>query len=39
VWLPHNALLADESWLDDVVTAINKVRDGLEELKTRTVQA
>ena len=32
VWLPHNALLADESWLDDVVTAITKVRGAVEEL-------
>jgi dTDP-4-amino-4,6-dideoxygalactose transaminase len=32
VWLPHNALLADESWLDDVGTAITKVRDSVEEL-------
>jgi dTDP-4-amino-4,6-dideoxygalactose transaminase len=32
VWLPHNALLADESWLDDVVTALTKVRDAVEEL-------
>ena len=32
VWLPHNALLADESWLADVVTAITKVRDSVEEL-------
>lgn len=32
VWLPHNALLADENWLDDVVTAITKVRDAVEEL-------
>lgn len=32
VWLPHNALLADENWLDDVVTAITKVREAAEEL-------
>ena len=32
VWLPHNALLADETWLDEVVTAITKVRDAVEEL-------
>jgi dTDP-4-amino-4,6-dideoxygalactose transaminase len=32
LWLPHNVLLADEQWIDDVVAAIRKVRDGAEEL-------
>jgi len=32
IWLPHNALLADEQWIDDVITAINKVRNSVEDL-------
>jgi dTDP-4-amino-4,6-dideoxygalactose transaminase len=32
VWLPHNALLADESWIGGVVNAIRKVRDGAAAL-------
>ncbi len=27
IWLPHNALLADEKWIDDIVSAIQKVQD------------
>ena len=34
IWLPHNALLAEEEWLDKVVTAIAKVRDSLFELSS-----
>jgi len=32
IWLPHNALLADETWIDDVVTAIEKVQNSASEL-------
>ena len=32
IWLPHNALLAEEEWLDKVVTAILKVRDSVGEV-------
>ncbi len=35
IWLPHNALLASEEWLDDVVVAIEKVRNASEELATK----
>jgi dTDP-4-amino-4,6-dideoxygalactose transaminase len=28
VWLPHNALLADEKWIDGVLAAVRKIRDG-----------
>ena len=34
IWLPHNALLASEDWLDEVVTALNKVRNSVGELAT-----
>jgi dTDP-4-amino-4,6-dideoxygalactose transaminase len=32
LWLPHNALLADESWIDEVLTAMRKVRDNAKQL-------
>ncbi len=32
VWLPHNALLADSSWIEGALTAVRKVRDGVHEL-------
>lgn len=32
VWLPHNALLADEQWIDDVLAAMAKVRESADEL-------
>ncbi|HCX29599.1 MAG TPA: DegT/DnrJ/EryC1/StrS family aminotransferase [Blastocatellia bacterium] len=32
VWLPHNALLADEEWIDDALAAMRKVRQGAGEL-------
>jgi len=32
VWLPHNALLADEQWIDDALAAISKVRERADEL-------
>jgi dTDP-4-amino-4,6-dideoxygalactose transaminase len=32
IWLPHNALLADEQWIDDVLGAFRKVRDSTHEL-------
>jgi dTDP-4-amino-4,6-dideoxygalactose transaminase len=32
VWLPHNALLADEEWIDDALAAIRKVRERANEL-------
>jgi dTDP-4-amino-4,6-dideoxygalactose transaminase len=32
IWLPHNALLASEDWLDGVVAALNKVRNSVGEL-------
>ena len=32
VWLPHNALLADERWIDDVLAAFRKVRELADEL-------
>ena len=34
IWLPHNALLADQTWLDEVVAAIEKVTNGVDELAT-----
>ena len=34
IWLPHNALLAEQTWLDEVVAAIEKVKNGVEELAT-----
>lgn len=32
VWLPHNALLAEEDWIDEVIMAIGKVRSASDEL-------
>jgi dTDP-4-amino-4,6-dideoxygalactose transaminase len=32
IWLPHNALLADEGWIDEVITAIEKVQNSTSEL-------
>ncbi|MCA1603717.1 MAG: DegT/DnrJ/EryC1/StrS family aminotransferase, partial [Acidobacteria bacterium] len=32
VWLPHNALLADEQWIDDALVAVRKVRERADEL-------
>lgn len=32
VWLPHNALLADEEWIDAALAAIRKVRQCAREL-------
>ncbi len=32
VWLPHNALLADEEWIDSALTAVRKVKNGAREL-------
>lgn len=32
VWLPHNALLADEQWIDDALAAVRKVRERADEL-------
>jgi dTDP-4-amino-4,6-dideoxygalactose transaminase len=32
IWLPHNALLADEEWIDGALAAIRKVRHGAREL-------
>lgn len=32
VWLPHNALLADEQWIDDALAAVRKVRENAEQL-------
>jgi len=32
VWLPHNALLAEESWIDDVVAAMEKVKHSQGQL-------
>ena len=32
IWLPHNALLADKQWIDDALTAVQKVKDGAAEL-------
>ena len=34
IWLPHNALLASEEWLNKVVLAISKVRNAVGELAT-----
>ena len=36
IWLPHNALLADQTWLDEVVAAIEKVKNSVDELATIT---
>jgi dTDP-4-amino-4,6-dideoxygalactose transaminase len=32
IWLPHNALLADEEWIDDALAAFRKVREMSDEL-------
>jgi dTDP-4-amino-4,6-dideoxygalactose transaminase len=32
VWLPHNALLAEEEWIDGALAAMSKVRQGAREL-------
>ena len=32
IWLPHNALLADQDWIDEVISAIEKVRNSADEL-------
>ena len=32
VWLPHNALLADQGWVDGVLAAVRKVRDSARAL-------
>lgn len=32
VWLPHNALLADEQWIDHAIAAFRKVRERADEL-------
>jgi dTDP-4-amino-4,6-dideoxygalactose transaminase len=32
VWLPQNALLADEQWIDDALAAVRKVRESAREL-------
>ena len=32
IWLPHNALLADEQWIDDALAAMRKVREMADEL-------
>ena len=32
VWLPQNALLADEQWIDDALAAVRKVRESAGEL-------
>jgi len=32
VWLPHNALLADEQWIDEALAAIRKVSERADEL-------
>ena len=32
IWLPHNALLADEDWIDEVVMAIERVQNSASEL-------
>jgi dTDP-4-amino-4,6-dideoxygalactose transaminase len=34
VWLPHNALLADQQWIDDALSAVQKVREGALELSS-----
>jgi dTDP-4-amino-4,6-dideoxygalactose transaminase len=35
IWLPHNALLAEQEWIDEVVGAIEKVRNGANELEPK----
>jgi dTDP-4-amino-4,6-dideoxygalactose transaminase len=35
VWLPHNALLADEVWIDQVLQAIRKVRGAIGDLAAK----
>lgn len=36
VWLPHNALLADEQWIDDALAAMRKVQERADELLPET---
>ena len=36
VWLPHNALLADREWIEDVLTAVRKVKESAHELLDET---
>jgi dTDP-4-amino-4,6-dideoxygalactose transaminase len=36
VWLPHNALLADEQWIDDALAAVSKVRENAGQLLPET---
>lgn len=36
VWLPHNALLADEQWIDDALAAFRKVREMSADLLLET---
>ena len=33
IWLPHNALLAEQEWIDEVVTALEKVHSGVDEFR------
>lgn len=32
MWLPHNALLADDQWIDAAIVAVRKVRENVDEL-------
>ena len=32
MWLQHNALLADEQWIDEALAAMLKVRENAAEL-------
>jgi hypothetical protein len=34
MWLPHNVLLADEDWIDELVSAIEKVQSSADTLVT-----
>jgi dTDP-4-amino-4,6-dideoxygalactose transaminase len=36
VWLPHNALLAGEEWIDGVLAAVRKIRAGAGALSAAT---
>ncbi len=36
VWLPHNALLADEQWIDGALAAMRKVQERADELLPET---
>jgi dTDP-4-amino-4,6-dideoxygalactose transaminase len=35
LWLPHNALLADQQWIDSVIEAMRKVRRSVETASPR----